>query len=344
MSIEPFGFAAAWYVVSTSAELRSALVSRTVLGVPLVVFRAPDGTPAALLDRCPHRGVPLSMGRVGGDGIQCGYHGWTFDAQGVCTAVPGLPGPPRSPARCVTAYPTREVQGNVWVWMDPAVEPDVEPFHFRLADDPSYLTVRRELDAPGSMLAVIENALDVPHTPFVHSGLFRTEGDRNAIQCAIERTRTGVSCEYIGEPRPEGIVGRILSPSGGIVTHFDRFHLPCILEVEYQIGEENHILINAACTPVTPESTRLHAVVSVRSRVPVWLVRPVVEPLALRIFSQDVVLLAKQTELARTMGDKYVSTEIDVLGPHIARLLYRAERGELDQLDESTRRDVTMLV
>ena len=41
-------------------------------------------------------------------------------------------------------------------------------------------------------------------------------------------------------------MGRILSPSGGIVTHFDRFLLPCIAQVEYQLGEENHILISTA--------------------------------------------------------------------------------------------------
>lgn len=338
-----FGFRAAWYVAATSDEIGERPLARTVLGTPLVLFRGADGV-GALLDRCPHRGVPLSNGFVADGTLHCGYHGWTFDRAGACRDVPGLIGPAENPARCVTSFPVREQQGHVWVWMDPAVEPDTEPFHFRLADAPGYLTVRRRLEAPGPLLAVAENALDVPHTPYVHAGLFRSEGDRNEIRCVIERSRDRVEVEYIGEPRPEGIVARILSPSGGIVTHFDRFFLPGIVEVEYRIGDENHIVLDAALTPVTPEQTLLFAVVSVRSRIPAWLIRPLVQPAALWIFRQDVQILAEQTRLARTHGDRYVSTELDLLGPHIARLLHRAERGELDQLAEPLRREVRMRV
>ena len=96
-------------------------------------------------------------------------------------------------------------------------------------------------------------------------------------------------------------------------------------------------------TPVTPEITRLFAVVSVKSRIPGFLIRPIVQPVALYIFGQDVKVLKLQTELKGQMGDRYVSTEVDLLGPHISRLLKRAEDGELDQL-EPYRREVTMLV
>lgn len=338
-----FGFRAAWYVAATSDEIRKRPVARTVLGTPLVLFRGKDGV-GALLDRCPHRGVPLSSGFVEAGQLHCGYHGWTYDRAGHCRAVPGLIGEADVASRCVAPFPVREQQGHVWVWMDPSVEPDGEPFTFRLADHEGYLVVRRQLEAPGGLLAVAENALDVPHTPYVHAGLFRSEGDRNEITCVIERSRDRVEVEYIGEPRPEGLVARILSPSGGIVTHFDRFFLPGIVEVEYRIGEENHILIDAALTPITPERTRLFAVVAVRSRVPAWLVRPIVQPAALWIFRQDVKILEEQTRLAREHGDRYVSTEIDLVGPHIARLLKRAELGELDQLAEPLRREVRMLV
>ena len=338
-----FGHTRAWYIATTSGDLRNKPVQHTLCGVPVVVFRRSDGTPAALLDRCPHRGVPLSFGQVVEDTIQCGYHGWKFDADGECRAVPGLVGEAQNPARCVTAFPVREQQGFVWVWMDPTVEPDVEPFHFRLAEAPGYTTVRKELDAPAGLHAVAENALDVPHTAFLHGGLFRSDSDRTEIRCVIERHRDHVEAEYIGESRPDGLAGRILSPSGGVVTHFDRFHLPSILEVEYSIGEENHILLNGACTPVMPDQTRLFAVVSVKSRIPGFIIRPLVQPIALYIFSQDVEVLRLQTERMAEMGDRFVSTEVDLLGPHIARLLKRAEEGALDEL-EPYRREVRMQV
>lgn len=336
-----FGQAAAWYIACESHALKGVVKSR-LLGVDVVLFRDGQGSASALLDRCPHRGVPLSFGSVQDGTLMCGYHGWRFDGAGSCVSIPGLAS--EVPNTCVTAYPVREQQGFVWIWMDPETEPDVEPFHFRLADDRSYLTVRKRLEAPADVHAVAENALDVPHTAFLHGGLFRNDANRNPIQCVVKREWDRVECEYIGEPRPEGLAARLLSPSGGIVTHFDRFYLPGILEVEYRIGDENHILLNGACTPVEEHVTVLYAVVSVRSRVPAWLIRPLVQPVALYIFSQDVEVLKLQTEAKKTYGGKYVSTEIDLLGPHIDALLKRAAAGKLRKDAKVVEREVTMEV
>ena len=74
--------------------------------------------------------------------------------------------------------------------------------------------------------------------------------------------------------------------------------------------------------------TLLYAVVALRTRLPGFLVRPVVEPLAMRIFAQDAVVLEAQTESMRHFGGaRYVSTEVDLLGPQILRLLHRAASG-----------------
>lgn len=337
-----FGQPQAWYI-AVEAPALSGVVKARILGVDLVLFRDAEGLPHALIDRCPHRGVPLSFGRVHGGALQCGYHGWKFDGRGAVVEVPGL-ATENLPGRCVTSYPVREQQGFIWVWMAPEVEPTNEPFHFRLAEAPGYLTVRKRLTAPASLLAVAENALDVPHTAFLHGGLFRSDGDRNAIRCVVKRSWDRVEAEYIGEPRPTGLAARILSPGGGIVTHFDRFYLPSVLEVEYRIGEENHILLNGACTPVDEDETVLYAVVSVASRIPGFLLRPVVQPLALHIFSQDVTVLKLQSEARQKHGDQYVSTEIDLLGPHIGALLKRAASGKLDPEAREVEREVTMLV
>jgi hypothetical protein len=82
-------------------------------------------------------------------------------------------------------------------------------------------------------------------------------------------------------------------------------------------------------TPVNDFVTRIYAVVSFKLRFPGWLVKPFVKPLALRIFRQDAFILGKQTEMIRRFGgEQFVSTEIDVLGRHIWRLLKAAERGD----------------
>jgi hypothetical protein len=138
-----------------------------------------------------------------------------------------------------------------------------------------------------------------------------------------------VEAEYVGEPRPSGLVGRLLSPSGGVVEHWDRFLLPSIAQVEYRLGPETHFLVTALCTPVTDFQTRLIGVAAFRTPIPGRLLKPLLEPLALRIFGQDARILATQAENVRRFGgEQYMSTEVDFLGPHIWRLLKQAERGE----------------
>ncbi|MEM6960475.1 MAG: Rieske 2Fe-2S domain-containing protein, partial [Myxococcota bacterium] len=57
-----------WYVLCNSEELGSQPIRRFLHGEPLVLFRDSHGQPGVLLDRCPHRNVPLSRGRIrGGD-------------------------------------------------------------------------------------------------------------------------------------------------------------------------------------------------------------------------------------------------------------------------------------
>lgn len=335
----------AWYIACHSTELKSRPLRRKILGQPIVLFRGQGGTVGALLDRCPHRGVRLSGGQVRDGQLQCPYHGWEFNTEGRCMRVPALVGEADRPNRCATRFAVREQQGFVWVYAEPGEAPVGEPHRFAYADDPNYLVVRYDVRAKASVHAVAENALDVPHTGFLHAGLFRTDSNRNRIRCVVERHADRVECEYIGEPRPEGLVGRLLSPSGGVVTHFDRFFLPSIVEVEYRIGDENHIVVNGACTPVDADDTRLYSVTAVRTRFPAWLLRPFVQPVALWIFGQDRGILEEQTEVLHEVGNAaFVSTEIDLLGPHILKLLHRAARGESGDSDNVYRTEVEMEV
>jgi len=80
----------AWYVAAWSDNLADGqLLSRTILKEPIVLFRKSDGNVGALQDRCPHRFAPLHMGKiVGGDRVQCPYHGLEFDSSGACVLNP----------------------------------------------------------------------------------------------------------------------------------------------------------------------------------------------------------------------------------------------------------------
>jgi phenylpropionate dioxygenase-like ring-hydroxylating dioxygenase large terminal subunit len=314
-------------VACESHELTEKPLARDVVGVPLVLFRGRDGQAAALLDRCPHRNVPLSLGRVvAGGRLECAYHGWQFEGDGRCTHVPGLIASDGRERRAPRAA-VREENGFVWVYPELDTEPTSLPLPLLPAGS-GYTRVVREVVTEATLHATVENALDVPHTAFLHRGLFRG-GKQNEISATVRRSADRVEVEYSGEPRPSGIAGRVLSPSGGLVEHWDRFILPSIAQVEYRLGSDVHFLVTSLCTPESDFKTRMWALVEFRTRFPSAAVRRVLEPFALRIFAQDARILRAQAENVRRFGgEQYMSTELDFLGPHIWRLLKQAEQGE----------------
>jgi phenylpropionate dioxygenase-like ring-hydroxylating dioxygenase large terminal subunit len=315
-------------------------VARAVHGTPLCLFRDGEGRVGAVVDRCPHRNVPLSLGRLRDGLLECRYHGWRFDRSGACRAIPGLcDEDPGRRGRAAEAVPCVEQDGFVWVFPGSAEPPaGGPPFRFPHVDDAAYDTVRRSLKSAGTVHAVAENALDVPHTAFLHGGLFRGAGRPPVeIEVVVRSGLDRIEAEYIGEPRPPGVAGRLLAPGGGVVHHWDRFILPSITQVEYRL-EDNHLLVTSALTPVTPTETRLHSAVTFSLRVPHALIKALLPPLAGLIFAQDARILRRQSEtIERFGGEQFASTEIDVLGQGILRLLRRAERGEpgTDPSDDS---------
>ncbi len=319
-----------WYVVGRSRQVKpGGILPVTLLGIPLVLFRTREGALGALLDRCPHRNIPLSEGRVIGDRVQCAYHGWQFGTGGQCLHIPGLLSDHQARGRDAVRFPVREQQSYIWIFASSELEPVGPPYEIPALDDARYTHSHRWTEAEGTLHATIENALDVPHTAFLHKGLFRG-GAPHEIEVIVRRWADRVEAQYVGEPRPSGLVARLLAPSGGEVTHFDRFILPSIAQVDYSLGEDTRILVTTLCTPVSDFHTVLHAVVSFRmGRLPGWLVKPVLEPIARKIFAQDARILKLQSDTIRRFGgEQFASTEIDVLGQEIWRLMRAAERGD----------------
>jgi len=325
----------AWYIACRSSALRRKPLATTILDTPLVVFRTRNGTAAALLDRCAHRNAPLSLGRVAGERLACRYHGWEFCAEGRCELVPALAGPQQSHGRRVPSFATREQNGFVWVFAAADETPDSEPYHFAHLEDPGYGQFRIDYRVDATLHATLENMLDVPHTAFLHRGLFRG-GTPNRITAVVRHSALGVEAQYVGEPPPRGLAARILgmgSDTDATLEHHDRFILPSISQVEYRLGD-NHFIATSALTPESDFMTRFSTVVTYRLPVPRLLLRALFEPVARRILAQDRWILSRQTASVRSFGgEQYVSTGVDVLGPEIWRILKRAELGEAAPAD-----------
>jgi len=166
----------AWYVAAWSSELNLyEPLKRMLLGKPVVLFRDGEGRPAALADRCPHRFVPLSRGRLRKGVIECGYHGLRFDGTGRCVHNPHGDGQIPEKAR-VASYPLQERYGAVWIWMGEtecaAGTPLPAAFDYL---DPRVNEVSAGLlQTRANYQLSADNLLDLSHFQFLHPGTLGT--------------------------------------------------------------------------------------------------------------------------------------------------------------------------
>jgi nitrite reductase/ring-hydroxylating ferredoxin subunit len=104
-----------WCPVASSADLATRHIFHTALhGQELALWRGDDGKAHVWENRCPHRGVRLSIGAHMGDGLRCQYHGWRFGGDGRCVAIPAHPDLTPSQGQRATTFPCVERFGLVW--------------------------------------------------------------------------------------------------------------------------------------------------------------------------------------------------------------------------------------
>ncbi|MDA1324413.1 MAG: aromatic ring-hydroxylating dioxygenase subunit alpha [Proteobacteria bacterium] len=161
-----------WYVAAFDSEIGQTPLARTLLNEPIVLYRTADGTPVALEDRCCHRALPLSLGKVVGENIQCGYHGLVFDTTGACVSVPGQSKIP--PGAVVRSYPLVERWNWVWIWMgDPALADNTLIPNWWWADHPDWVSAKgrggEPLHVKCNYELITDNLMDVSHLSYVHA-------------------------------------------------------------------------------------------------------------------------------------------------------------------------------
>lgn len=157
-----------WYPLTWSRSVTHQLQSLQIVGKKVVLYRNSQGKTVALEDACPHRLLPLSMGKLKGDHIECGYHGMTFDCAGKCVRIPGQDIVPNTAK--VHAYPTHEHMGLVWIWMgDPARADVSQVFDLPQYHDPKWNVGEGDaLQIEANYLSLADNLCDPSHVSFVH--------------------------------------------------------------------------------------------------------------------------------------------------------------------------------
>lgn len=252
-----------WYVLAESDGLRDQPLGVRALGQDFVLFRDSGGRARCLSDICVHKGGSLCRGEVVHGTIQCPYHGWRYDGQGDCVAVPSLAPHKRIPGRArVDAYPVVEQWGWVWAFLGDLPEderpplPDFFPEHDAGGD--AWRFVRGQAQFDCNWVRAIENGVDRTHAVFVHTDFgnpqnpvvepYTVDDSRNRLYGSTLRkplNKRGSWREVVPDERDERKTEvQIFVPA------------PCI-RIQMHMQPPVSMFIITAYTPIDPYHTQL---------------------------------------------------------------------------------------
>lgn len=244
-----------WYPVARADEIGDQPVAVKLLDMKLVCYRS-EGKVVIARDLCFHRGAPLSKGWVENGEIVCPYHGFRYNCEGKCTAVPAHPSSKISPKLKLIVYPAVERYGLIWTCL--AGAPEQIP-SFPAWEDPDYINILiPSFDIAGSSGRQMEGFLDVSHFAYVHTATF---GDRNNTEVPQYKVWREGDTELVAEywstvsnygkgqenPAPEGFMWlrefRVFAPFAAMLTVY--------------FPDEGRLKILNCASPVSARYTRL---------------------------------------------------------------------------------------
>lgn len=263
---EGFNWAKNWYPLAVVEDLDPTRPNKLeLLAEDLVAWVDGEGVWRVFEDRCPHRNVPLSEGRVEKDGtLMCSYHGWRFAGSGDVTCVPQATAVQNervktNPRACAASRPTQVRLGVLWVWgesgKDAALEAALkEPNLATEAEDPALkdkvtTSVWSHRDVPYGWEVAMENVTDPAHVAVAHHNVVSNR----------YKDPTPLKIEWVRKPsNQEGFcfqIIRVENPTD-VVSTMD-FRPPCQMHIrsQYPTGASLTLLINFV--PTKPGWSRL---------------------------------------------------------------------------------------
>ena len=156
-----------WYVAAMSDEVGGQLLGRTLLDTEVVMYRRSSGEVVAMEDRCVHRAYPLSAGRLDGDRVVCGYHGFVYDPDGTCVDVPSQENVPQG--ACVRTFPVHEQTPFVWIWLGAPGAADLRtPPRTPWFESPEWASTGETLRVEANYMLLHEHYLDLTSVFVMH--------------------------------------------------------------------------------------------------------------------------------------------------------------------------------
>jgi phenylpropionate dioxygenase-like ring-hydroxylating dioxygenase large terminal subunit len=292
-----------WYFAALSAEVKPGSLKRyEILGQPVLIGRERGGRAFALRDICPHRAAPLSAGRLakgpdGAEAVECCYHGWLFRTQGGgCSLIPSLTaGQDLDASRIgVRAYPLRESQGMVFVYMAEdarfAGEPYTAPPVFPGVVGGGPKVVLRQ-DFESHIDHAVVGLMDPAHGPYVHQQWWwRSAKSQHEKQKAFEPRELGFAMVRHA-PSKNSRAYRLL---GGAPATEIVFALPGLRWEHIEVGEKQ-VLALTCLTPLSETRTRITQLIW-SDHWALTVLRPLVRAAAERFLAQDGAMVNLQNE------------------------------------------------
>jgi len=320
-----------WYIACESQRLATKHpVSAQILDQWIVCFRDQQGRPVAFPDRCLHRCGRLSRGSVGNGELTCSYHGWTYDGTGHVVCIPSEGGRAAASQKQfrTTPYGVCECDGYVYVRLDNSVT-SIEPFPMPHYHERGWQNLRLVHDFQNTVANCVENFIDVPHTAFVHPGIFRANRG-SAIDVTVLRRNGQVHVTYKNEVDNLGSYTWFLNPHREPVRHTDSFFVPNVTHVAYSIGNGERVayLITSQSVPTTAKSTRVYTDITYRFGRLSWLARPIARRQAKKVIQQDVDELNEQMKVIDKYGQRFIDSPADRIHKLVSQICDALERGE----------------
>lgn len=284
-----------WYVALPAEKLaKGAMQPVTLLGEQILLLRDNENRVSALRDFCPHRGIPLRYGSFDGCEVECCYHGWRFDMEGTCTAIPSLIEDKEISKIKAARFPCHEQDGLIWVYIPSDLKtsavPQVPPPQMPAPIAGGFVHVE-SVEMPCYIDHAVIGLMDPAHGPFVHrSWWWRTKRSMHEKAKNFEPCGSGFKM-VSHKPSSNSRAYKIL---GGTPTTEIAFQLPGLRTEHITIGTR-YIVLLTALSPIDAHTTVLHQFMY--SNMPlVNLLRPLLMPFGKAFIAQDVKVVKMQQE------------------------------------------------
>jgi phenylpropionate dioxygenase-like ring-hydroxylating dioxygenase large terminal subunit len=241
-----------WYVILESKELKGRKPLRVKrFNENLTLWRNENRKVCCIADKCCHRGVSLSCGRIIEGNLECPFHGFIYDEFGKVVIIPANGKNKSTPETMkVKAYKTFEAYGLIWLWWGDDDKITDEPFFFKELGDFSYSSFKDHWNVHYSR--AIENQLDVVHLPFVHKTTIG-RGHKTLVNGPVVTRDKELITFYVDNMKDDG--NTLPLKPDEIINYKQLFHLQFHYPNIWQNFISDKIRAFAAFVPVDEENT-----------------------------------------------------------------------------------------